>query len=115
MDSQKIENLLHSANSCLLSFEVGPEIFLEKVSNYLDELDSWKSNVSEKEVAAATDEIKNKIRTLLELHQQVLDKSNLLKTDVAQGIGELSKKTNMLKAYLDHAPGRVTIAGTRKG
>lgn len=112
--NKEIEEIIKNAQEALEIDEAEIDIFLDKVSSYLDALEKWREAVKNEEVEK-NNAFKEKLGILKELHDKIVSRSNLAKDKVANSLSDISKRAGALKSYIDHVPQRISIAGKREG
>lgn len=99
------------------------EQFVADVSEYLDSFEKWaklaetyNSGGERKSLPQEEQErIKNHVEELGGLHLEVIDLANRFKDEVAEKMGEVYRRAQGMRRYVDRLPQRITIAGKRKG
>ncbi len=99
------------------------ERFVEAVSEYLDRFEHWSllaerynDGPDRKRLSEAEQQrIRKQVEELAGLHLEVIDLANRHKDDVAEKMGEVHKRAQGMKRYVDRLPQRITIAGKREG
>lgn len=120
----RLKTLVGYADAALaIDSAVEADRFLDAISLYLAELESWQREV-QLEKPLAPDSLlsdgekvafRADVERLIALHQKLLQHAGLAKEEVGQRMGELHKKATGLKKYVDTLPARITIAGKREG
>ena len=99
------------------------EQLLESLEAYLADFDVWQSRVTainplgdESSLSqAARAALRSELEELSTVHRQVLDVAQQNRDRVHARIGDVRKRAQALKAYIDRYPSRITIAGKREG
>jgi hypothetical protein len=102
---------------------IAAENFVQSVSEYLDRFEQWTKLADRYNAGPERDQLpdpekqrlKRSIEDLVGLHLAVIELANRHKDDVAEQMGEVHKRAQGLRRYVDRLPQRVTIAGKRKG
>lgn len=105
------------------SIQRSADRFVETVSGYLDQFEKWTpladayNSSSERKKLPEQHQlrIKQDIENLVGLHLQVIDLANQHKEDVAGKMGEVHRRAQGMRRYVDRLPQRITIAGKREG
>lgn len=123
-DREKVEKLIALAREALLhTGEDAIESFVVTVGTYLEELESWQSEVAEKnplgEKSAFPEEEKEALRSLVselnEIHQQLMSRTEETKDQVSAAMGDMHRRASGMRKYIDKLPPRISITGKRKG
>ena len=116
-----IKQLTENAKAVLAIDEV-PE-FLEGVEQYLEAFDVWQkaftannplaesSGVGEKEKLA----IRAEVNELIKVHLELAQTAEQNKGKILERMGDIRKRSQALKTYIDRYPKRITITGKREG
>jgi hypothetical protein len=119
---ERIEKLILMAEDAVAFREVQEiEAFVASTENYLNELEMWQAEV--KALSSAQEDgtresdprIREALNRLGEIHQKLMQKADVAKDNVGSQMGDMHKKAQGLKKYIDILPSRITIAGKRKG
>lgn len=114
MSKQELEKIIESAKIALATENDNLELFLERVGTYLDQLELWRSKIKDNN-SIQESTFQPLIEQLSVLHQEVTSRANSAKDDVSTELSDVSRRAGALKAYVDHLPQRVTVAGKREG
>ena len=91
------------------------EEYLGQLDQYLALVDSFaKSDPSSLNEAERT-QFETKGRELMDIHSQILSRSEEEKASVREELLGVRKRMQGLRAYLDKLPARVTVTGKRQG
>ena len=126
-----VQRLIESAREIIADEEItsplpaerSAERFVESVSAYLDQFEKWTAlaeryNSGEerhKLPEAEQNRLRQEVEQLVGLHLQVIDLANQHKDDVAEQMGEVHRRAQGMRRYVDRLPHRITIAGKRQG
>ncbi len=114
---EALEELITKGKLILKSDEPDYDRFTAQVTDYLEGLDSWQTAYqSNPNLPDAEQERFAKLVAMLnDLHQQIVTKASAKKDEVASQMGDVYKRAQVLKKYIDRYPSRITITGRRKG
>jgi len=113
---EAINKLLELARQSLAETKPDSDSFLTSVANYLDELEVWRKDFTEREnPSQVTEDEKQAIAELNETHQRLLRRANEYRESLMSEMGSAQKKAKALRVYVDRFPARITITGKRKG
>ena len=112
-----LETIITKGKLILKSDEQDYDRFTEQVTDYLESLDAWQKayQADPKVPDAEHAHFAQLVNTLNELHQQIVVKATAKKDEVASQMGDVYKRAQVLKKYIDRYPSRITITGRRKG
>lgn len=90
--------------------------FVEQVDIYLSTLDAWREAVVQSAPPPpVADQIRGSVGTLQTLHAEVLQRADRAKERVRGEIGDVQKRANVLKSYVDNLPSRISLVGKKEG
>ena len=118
---ESLSQVMQLANQALsISDPTGAE-FLEASETYLAALEEWRKDfaaVEGAELDAPTVKdpvLRSKITELQVLHRSLTEKAKVGKDNVQHEMGDVHKRTQVLKTYVDILPNRISVAGKREG
>lgn len=114
MSNQEIEKIIQHAENALAVEADKVEFFLEKVALYLDQLELWRSKIKGVNLSQDND-FKLALDRLKVFHNEVTTRAINAKDLVSGELADVSRRAGALRAYVDHAPHRVTVTGKREG
>lgn len=89
------------------------EAFAEVVERYLQAVERWRTAVEFGGGRESLDQAA--VEALQSKHQKVIDLVGRVKTGVLNEISGVQRRAQVLKAYVDNIPSRVSITGKREG
>lgn len=121
----EIDQLVAQAEQ-LLAVELSAETldpFLSAAQGYLDNVEAWRtafqtSDAMDRALKLPDEqraEFKAVVMKLVEVHDQVTQRSAAVRDDLKDQIIDVHRRAKGLKRYIDQYPSRITIAGKRKG
>lgn len=117
---QQLSYLVALAREALIVSIDREELFVEKVTAYLEQFESWRTGIEQQgdsgeESILSSEECRPQLELLQKLHQEVLSRATVQRDLVAHQLGEIHRRAQALKKYVDRYPSRITIAGKREG
>ena len=117
----EVRELISAARNSLAEEARGNfEAFVQTVTVYLDRFEQWYQRYEkDKPSYGLSEDQRSELKKLVEelnaLHQQIITKTTVERDAVATEMGQLHKRGQALKAYVDRFPSRISITGKRKG
>ena len=111
--TNEIAVLKRLAEQVLSLDQAATEPFLNLVTEYLESFDRWSVAVSV--TGVPSESLRGALEELSGLHQQVIERADSHREKIKWDLGEIHRRAQGLKAYVDRFPSRITIAGKREG
>lgn len=110
--------LAEAKNVLSLESSVEPQQFLSALEKYLTTFDEWRL-AGERDQPPAADPERANYRAVIEelngLHARISAVVEEKKDQIRAKMGDIKRRTQIVKTYIDRYPSRVTIAGRRQG
>lgn len=120
---EQIVELKKLANAALAAAgREDAQTFVDSTEAYLTALEQWQQQTANRKASLSdgldenrTVQLRAALEELQTLHRRLLEKAALTKDEVGEQLGDVHRRAQGLKRYLDVYPSRVTITGRRKG
>lgn len=109
MDYDTLEKEVFKLGEELVSEQIETEKFIDLLPTYIESFTKWSS------VLSTPDKIKiENIRELSKLHELILVRATKMKISTKNELNSLRKKEQVLKAYVEKVPSRISLNRARK-
>ncbi len=116
---EKLITMAETAVSCREDEDI--EAFVMATETYLNSLEMWQAEVKTQALGKsdpekeADPELREALNTLGAVHQKLMQKADVARDNVGSQMGDMHKKAQGLKRYIDILPSRISVSGKRKG
>ncbi len=112
------ESVISSSIDISSNQSANNELFFSYLDQYLLALEDWQLKYGEK---ISTSEIiltssqTEKAKKLRDVHQEVMTKVSSTQGEISTELGQVSKKSAVIKRYIDVLPSRISMTKGKKG